>query len=244
MRYAERFYRDFDPTDRWTSFRVRIETSDLYIRAGSDLSVPAREKLAELRQQIRDHIETQQSFLTSFEPVERISGRPEIIDRMYLASEETGTGPMASVAGAIAESVGRALAAESDEIIVENGGDIWLRLKEPAAVTIFTESLFFKSRVALKVGPTLSLGICTSSGKTGPSLSFGRADSVTVISDDAAFADAAATGTCNLVQDETSFGRALDYSFSMQKTRGVVIIHRDKMAVRGDVEITRPAGET
>ena len=241
MKYADRFYRSFNESERWTSFRVRVETSDLYIRAGKDLAGPAQELVTNLRNRIREHIERQESFLTSFEPVERLPGCAEIIDRMYDASEQTGTGPMAAVAGAIAEVVGRGLMAESREVIVENGGDVWLSVLEPVKISIFTEGRYFKDRVTVLVRPdNTPCGICTSSGKTGPSISFGRADSATVVSPDAAFADAAATGACNLVKDDTSLDRAIDYCFSMKKTSGAVIIFRDKMALRGDIELTEP----
>jgi ApbE superfamily uncharacterized protein (UPF0280 family) len=241
MKYGERFYRQFPENGRWKAFRVRVETSDLYIRAKKDLTEAARQHLIHLRTHIRDHIARQECFMTSLRPVERLPQCPDIINRMYAASEESGAGPMASVAGAIAESLGMEILKESEEVIVENGGDLWISVQEPVTINILTESIYFADRINLLLRPHLSpCGIATSSAKTGPSLSLGKADSATVLCADAALADATATGACNLVTGENSLDAALDYCFSIKKTLGALIMYRDTMALKGDLELTRP----
>ncbi len=240
-RFAEPFYREYAQTGRWKAFRVKIETSDLYIRADNDCAELAHAVLTELRAEIRDHIKRQDTFLPSLKPVKRLPGVPLIIDRMYEAGERAGTGPMAAVAGAIAECVGSSLMECSREVIVENGGDNWLSLKNPAAVSIYAGRSPFSGRVGILLGPEETpCGICTSSGRVGHSISFGKADAVTIVAADAALADAVATQTCNMVQTEDDLNDALDFALSVEGIKGAVIIYRDKLAVRGSVKLVDP----
>lgn len=244
MKRAERFYRDFTDTARWKSFRVKVATSDLYIRAGKDLSSPAEKIVRRLRSEIEGHIELQNEFLTSYTPVERLAGCPEIIRAMYDASERAGVGPMAAVAGAVAEAVGRELAEHSNEIIIENGGDIWMKIAAPAAVSIYPGGHHFNS-IALKIAPGQTpCGVCTSSARIGHSFSFGKADAATVISPGAAVADAIATEVCNMVTAEEDMENAALYGME-RGAEGVVIIFRDRLVAQGNVELADPNdGET
>lgn len=243
MKSAGRTYRDFTETERWQSFRVKVETSDLYIRAGSDLSAQAEQLVRRAREEILRHIDRQNGFLTSYTPVERLDGCPEIITMMYDASERAGVGPLAAVAGAVAEVVGRELMELSEEIIIENGGDIWMRITSPASVRIYPGGIYFNA-VALKVPPERTpCGICTSSARIGHSFSFGRADAATIIAPDAALADAIATEVCNRVRGAETMEDAADYGMS-RGAAGVVILYRDRLAARGEVELTDPEGES
>ncbi|HOT45189.1 MAG TPA: UPF0280 family protein [Spirochaetota bacterium] len=243
MKSAGRTYRDFTETERWQSFRVKVETSDLFIRAGSDLSAQAERLVRRAREEILRHIDRQNGFLTSYTPVERLDGCPEIVTMMYDASERAGVGPMAAVAGAVAEAVGRELMGYSEEIIIENGGDIWMRITSPASVLIYPGGMYFNA-VALKVHPDRTpCGICTSSARIGHSFSFGKADAATIIAPDAALADAIATEACNRVQGAETMEYAADYGMSCGAA-GVVILYRDRLAARGEVELADPEGES
>jgi ApbE superfamily uncharacterized protein (UPF0280 family) len=239
MKRAERFYRDFTESARWISFRVRIETSDLYIRADKDLSEAADEIIRRLRKEIRGQIERQNAFHTSLAPVERLEGCPAVISMMYEASERADVGPMAAVAGAIAELTGRELADRTEELIIENGGDIWMKLLRPAVVIIYPGGHYL-DRVALRIQPERTpCGICTSSSRIGLSFSFGRADAATVIAPDAALADAIATEVCNRVKSEDDMESAASYGLD-RGASGVIIVYRDRLVARGDVELTDP----
>ena len=239
MKQAERFYRNFSRTGRWNSFRVRVETSDLYIRAQDDLSILAERMVRSLREEIRRHIERQGSFLHSFTPVERLDNCPEIVSLMYEASERAGVGPMAAVAGAMAQVVGFELVKFSEEIIVENGGDIWMKVIRPATVAIYPGGYAFH-KVALNLHPEQTpCGICTSSARIGLSYSYGKADAATVISPDAAVSDALATEVCNRVKCEEDMAGAASYGMKCGAS-GVVIILRDRLVAMGDVELADP----
>lgn len=146
---------------------------------------------------------------------------------------------MASVAGAVAQAVAQALKPFSESVIVENGGDCYLDLQEETTVGIFAgPDSPFTGKVAIKLGPErFPLGICTSSGTVGHSLSFGKTDAVTVISKDAALADAAATRLGNIVKSPSDISRALDLAPSIPSIEAVLIIIKDKMGAWGDLEL-------
>ncbi len=238
MKYGERFYRDFSSTLRWRSFRVRVETTDLYIRARGDYSEKVHSIVSQLRDVLRVHFIRQDDFLTALSPVRRLERVHALIESMYDASEAAGVGPMAAVAGAVAEFTGVSLLNTSEEVIVENGGDIWLRITEPVTLGIYAGSSSFSERLGLRIDPSKTpLGVCTSSGRIGHSFSFGRADAATIIARTAALADAVATETGNRVKDEDDLEAAVHYAMSVPGVLGALAIYRDRIAVQGDVEL-------
>lgn len=162
---------------------------------------------------------------------------------MLKAAAAAGVGPMAAVAGAIAEYVGKGLlAAGQDEIIVENGGDIFLQRRAECIAAIFAGQSPLNQKVGIKIPPDrMPLGICTSSGSIGHSLSLGLADSVTVLASSVPLADAAATRIGNEVSGESQeiISRALEVARSIPGLLGVVIIHGEQMGAWGDINLVR-----
>jgi ApbE superfamily uncharacterized protein (UPF0280 family) len=147
---------------------------------------------------------------------------------------------MAAVAGAMAESVSRDLLELSQEVIVENGGDIYLATSRERTIGIYAGS----SPLSLKLGIVLQpedtpLGICTSSGTVGHSLSFGRADAVCILSKSAALADAAATAVGNRVQEGKDIDRGLEKGKEIEGVLGTLIIVGEKVGVWGDIRLTK-----
>jgi uncharacterized protein len=241
LRRGERVYRDFDDSTRWTSYRVKVETTDLYVRTRGDYAEPLTALVTQLRDTLRAHMDIQPEFLSSFSPVSRVPGAPGIVEDMYAASEAAGVGPMAAVAGAVSEHAGRMLAGLSDEVIVENGGDISLRVVRPVKIAVFAGHSPFSGRMALIIKPERTpLGVCTSSGKVGPSFSFGRADAATIFADTAALADAVATGAGNLVNDEKDLERAAAYAMGIPGVRGVLVILGESIIAQGEIELAEP----
>jgi ApbE superfamily uncharacterized protein (UPF0280 family) len=237
-KFSSPFYRDTISTARWQTGRVKIETSDLYIRSSTDIFSQAECICRSLRELVRKHIIHQPDFLSSLSPLKRIEGVPDIIARMYKASEAAQVGPMAAIAGAIAEGTGIACLHDTEEIIIENGGDIWLSVKEPVVVSIYAGQSGFGNEVFLKIYPDdTPLGVCTSSGTVGHSISFGKADSVTILSHDASLADAIATATCNMVQTDEDITAAVDYAVSVPEITGALVIKGKKLAAKGKVEL-------
>ena len=235
---GERFYRDFSNSQRWTSFRVCVATTDLYIRARGDFSEIVRKTVIELRKEIEEHIALHPDFISSYTPLEQRETDSHIVQRMYRASTAAAVGPMAAVAGALSEYVGREISLLSDEVIVENGGDIWLILQEPVSVSVYAGNSPFTDALAIRIMPSQTpLSICTSSGRIGHSLSFGRADAATVLAPDAALADAVATAAGNLVQNEEDLTGAVEYAMSVDGVIGAMALYGDKLAVMGEVEL-------
>jgi len=177
-------------------------------------------------------------FLTTLEPYQVNEAAPAIVREMAEASQTAGVGPMAAVAGAIAEAVGRDLLAFSPEVIVENGGDVFLRILKMRLVGVYAGQSPFTGKIALEVKPNETpLGICTSSASVGHSLSLGTADAVIALSPSAAFADAIATAIGNMVRDTDDISKAIDRARSIEQLRGIVIIKGDRIGVWGKVKI-------
>ena len=147
---------------------------------------------------------------------------------------------MAAVAGAMAELVGKKLLDFSPEVIVENGGDIFMKISKRRRIGIFAGNSPFTDKLALEIDPgETPLGICTSSGTVGPSLSLGSTDATIVTSRSAALADAAATAVGNLVKMADDVQGALDYGKGIKGVRGIVIIVGDKMGAWGEIKLVK-----
>lgn len=232
------FYRCWIKDDDLVSFGVTVKQTDLYVRARSDLRVKALDSVLKHRAHLEAYIECHTLFLTTLEPYQVEDEAPAIVKEMARASQIAGVGPMAAVAGALAEAVGRDLLAFSPEVIVENGGDIFLKTCRKRLVGIYAGNSPFTGKIALEIGPERTpMGICTSSGTVGHSLSLGSADAAIVLSPWAALADAAATALGNLVKTAEDIPRAIERAQRMEGLYGVVIIVGDKMGLWGKVRI-------
>ncbi len=238
MNYEPRFYRDFTSNERWVSYRVQVESTDLYIRSHTNEALKVQKQVRELRSVLIKHMQRQPEFLDSLVPVPRMRGVHPMVMSMYRAAESAGTGPMAAVAGGIAQWVGEDLIPRSREVIVENGGDLYLSLQQPGRSTLYAGDSKFSGAIGLMLHPeTTPMAVCTSSGTVGHSYSQGRADAATVISKDACLADAVATGAANLIDSKEDLEKALDYALGISGVLGAVLILGDNLAAKGQVEL-------
>lgn len=145
---------------------------------------------------------------------------------------------MAAVAGAVAEEVGRAIARRSRDVIVENGGDIFIKSNSIRRIGIFAGRSVLSSHLALEIRPEQTpLGICTSSGTVGHSLSYGSADAVVILSPSTPLADAVATATGNMVKEYIDMEKAVEFAMSIEGILGALIIKDDKLAAKGQLKI-------
>jgi ApbE superfamily uncharacterized protein (UPF0280 family) len=151
---------------------------------------------------------------------------------------------MAAVAGAIAEQVGAELCPLSREVIVENGGDIFMKTRKARAIGVYAgDSSPFTGRIALEIPPAETpLGICTSSGTVGHSLSFGCSDACIVVSRSASLADAAATAIGNRIQRSADISPAVDFARTVDGIAGVVVIKDDRIGFWGELRIVPVGG--
>lgn len=219
-------------------FNVTVKETDLYLRASSNLHRKARRLILKYRSLLEKYIERHPAFLTSLEPLPVSQDAPHIVREMAAAAEKTGVGPMASVAGAIAEYVGTDLLAFSPEVIVENGGDIFLKSLRKRTVGIYAGKSPLTGKIGLEInGQDTPLGICTSSGTVGHSLSFGKADAVIAVARSATLADAAATAIGNLVSQPGDITRGIEFAKSIEGLKGVVIIKEDNIGLWGEVKL-------
>jgi len=238
-----RFYRHWVKDSDLVSFSVAVAETDLYLRARSSLEQEARESIVRHRALLEGYIAGHPGFADALEPVSVEADAPAIVRDMAQAAELAGVGPMAAVAGAIAEAVGRELLAFSPEVIVENGGDIFLTIERSRTIGIYAGDSPFSGKLALHIEPgETPLGICTSSGTVGHSLSFGRADAVIVLSPSTALADAAATAVGNIVHDDDDVPRAVELAQSIGRVDGVVVIKGDHMGMWGRVRLADVTG--
>lgn len=237
-KYQERFYRSKIQSPDWVSFTIQVKESDLWIRARKDLSIEGYERLFQYRHSLEVYIQQHPEFKDSLEPLSFDPLAPPIVQTMLQAGQAAGVGPMAAVAGAIAMYVGQDLLALSPDVIIENGGDLFVLSHDPLIVGIYAGESPLSERLGIQLPPSdRSVGLCTSSATVGPSLSFGRADAVTVLSPSAALSDAVATGVGNQVQSKNDIQPALEWAQTIPKVEGVLIIIGEQMGVWGKMEL-------
>lgn len=238
--YQERFYRSLIKDNDLVSFNVTFKETDLYIRAVKDLHNEAIMVVKEKRAQLEEYIQRHPLFLHSLEPLTVGDDEADVVKIMAWAGLTAGVGPMAAVAGTIAELVGKELLKYSPEVIVENGGDIFLKISKKRNIGIYAGQSPLSGRIALEIKPGMTPGgICTSSGTVGPSLSLGLADAVVVYSHSAALADAAATSVGNMVKSEDDISYALERGRKIEGVRGLLIIMDDKMGAWGSMRLLK-----
>ncbi len=236
--YVARTYRDFSSKGRWVAFSAADQETDLYIRAERDLSREALEAIRNARGAIEGYIREHPDFGTSLVPLRFDPEAPRIVRDMLLAAQGLSVGPMAAVAGAIAESVGAALQEFSGNVVVENGGDLYLATQGETTVGVFAGESPVSMRFGLRIPPEeMPCGLCTSSGRVGPSLSFGKADAVTVWASSTALADAAATALANRVAAPEDIEPALEVAKSTEGLKGALVVFEDKIGVWGPLEL-------
>jgi ApbE superfamily uncharacterized protein (UPF0280 family) len=235
--HRKRFYRCYTEREG-VSFNVKLHSTDLFIKADKNLYGESYRILSFTRNELEEYIEKHDEFLHSLDPLAPHGDEPGIVLSMINASAAAGTGPMAAVAGAVAEKVGFGLLNYTEEVIVENGGDIWMKLIRPSLIGIYADNIYFRNNVGIKIYPEdTPCSVCTSTSKLGHSISFGKADSVTVVAANGALADAMATAVCNMVKTGKDIERALEFGMSINGVRGVVVIFRDLLGVQGRVEL-------
>ncbi|UCD10287.1 MAG: UPF0280 family protein [Dehalococcoidales bacterium] len=238
--YEPRTYRNQVGGTDLVSFGVTVKETDLYIRARKNLRSKAERLVEKYRNILEKYIERYPDFVASLEPFSPGDKAPLIVKEMAESAAAAGVGPMASVAGAIAEYVGRELLEYSPEVIVENGGDIFMKSLSPRTVSIYAGESPLSNRISIEISPEdTPLGICTSSGTVGHSLSYGKADAVVIVSHSTSLADAVATATGNLVKNEDDIRAGLEFSEKISGVKGALIIINDKMGVHGEIKLNR-----
>jgi ApbE superfamily uncharacterized protein (UPF0280 family) len=237
----ERSYRQL-VHGRLTPLRVTVQETDLSVYADGLQADDVKEAVIEQRGYLEGYIRRFPGFVQTLRPWPEDALAPHIVQEMIQAGQRAGVGPMAAVAGAVSECVGRDLLGRTDEVIIENGGDIFIKTGHPLIVGIFAGH----SPLSLKIGIQIDasdkpISVCTSSGSVGHSLSQGLADAVCVISTSCAMADAAATAIGNRVLSPQDIQPAIRWGRSIRGVEGILVIVADKIGMWGRVQL-KPLG--
>lgn len=236
--YQPRTYRALINPRDLVSFQVTVKETDLFIHAESDLSPQALALVLDARYQLEAFIRQHPDFATTLSSYPRTPHEHPLAREMVDATRDLNVGPMASVAGAIAEYVGRGLLSLTRQIIIENGGDIFLSTNRPVNVSVFAGTSPLSERIGLRIPVNrMPLGICTSSGTVGHSLSMGKADAVCVLSSSATLSDAAATALGNRIRNPGDLQHLETWARNMKGVWGCVVILGKTLAAWGDVEL-------
>lgn len=232
------------------AFRICVKETDLFISVdeesfSNELAQRVEKKIIALRYDLENYIERDPEFKVTLNPHVLLPGAPAIVQAMAVAANTAGVGPMAAVAGAFAEYVGRDLLDVCREVIVENGGDIFMSSAKDRLAGVFAGDSPFTGQIAIEIpAAKMPIGICTSSGTVGPSLSLGKADAAIIISRSTALADAAASAAGNAVQNKKDVKNGVEAAKAISGILGAVVIKGDQLAAWGEFNIVRVIGET
>ena len=241
LSYDDRDYRRVEQSGLVAS-TVKIAETDLYILAPVQVDDLALQLTGQVRLHIERYMKEHPQFLTSLVPLALDEIAPKVIQQMLIGGRLAGVGPMAAVAGSVAEFVGRGLRLkEIQEVIVENGGDIYVARQQPCTVAIFAGESPLSGKIGVKIPPEqMPCGVCCSSGTVGHSLSLGQADAVVVVAKSTPLADAAATRLANEVRGEKkSITRSLEIAARIKGLTGVIVISGEKLGAWGNIELVR-----
>jgi hypothetical protein len=230
---------------RWRSFRSVFRETDLWVAVDaahyrSDIERFTMDRIMFFRSVLDKHIAKFPGFRDSLVPVAASAGVHPMLRDMYKATRTAGTGPMSAVAGAVAEYVSRDILEEykADEVIVENGGDIFMKLISPATIAVYAGASPLSEKMALHIRPEETpLSVCCSSGTVGHSLSFGMADACMIACRSGALADAYATAFCNEVKNKDMVHEVTEAALRKPEILSVVIIAGDKVGIGGRIEV-------
>ena len=238
IEYRERTYRKRARAKDLVSFHVAVKETDLWVSAERNLENETRDLILDHRHQLERYIQSHPDFLTTLQPYPQDPYAPSLVRDMIEATRGVGVGPMASVAGAIAQYVAKGLRQWSDQVIVENGGDIFLKANRPVTVSIFAGESPLSGKIGVVIPKEkMPLGICSSSGTVGHSLSMGVADLVCLLSPSAVLADGAATALGNRIRSKTALEKVAVWADQIKGIMGGLVIVGDKMATWGEIEL-------
>ena len=236
--FENRTYRNQHRKKGLISFNVTVKETNLNIQAETDLANMALKSVLDCRNKIETYIRFHPEFATSLVPVKNLFPVPDIITDMLEAGRLAQVGPMAAVAGAVAEFTGTMLLGYTREVIVENGGDIFIKSDSDTVFSIYAKDSPFSMTTGIRIKKrNTPYGLCTSSGTFGHSKSFGRADAATILSDSCPLADAVATKLGNMVKTGNDIKGAIDTGKSIHGVQGIVIIIGENIGLWGDLTL-------
>lgn len=243
QQYDHRYYRDWHTGIDLERFELRIEESDLLILCDSvttPIKETAQRALRAARAEIKQKIQLAPEFGRSLTPLQAEHSDVQIVQQMSVAGQAWSVGPMAAVAGAIAETVAHAISPLSRTVIVENGGDVYAIAPSTVRFALYAgEASPFKNALTFEVNASTGVAICTSSGKVGPSLSFGHADAAVAIHHQGSMADAAATALANRIRSPSDIDSVLGQIAAKNNLVGFIACMADRLGLWGEIALTK-----
>jgi hypothetical protein len=226
-------------------FSLTHKETDLYIGVNKENYSPELPQevykwVVEIREELDLYIQKNKSFLTSLEPLNVDVTAPDIVKKMINAANSAGVGPMAAVAGAFSQEIGGRLKLEKGvkEVIVENGGDLYLDVINEITIGIYAGTSPLSNRIGFKISPEkMPRGVCTSAGTVGHSLSFGKADAVVVISPSTFHADTYATAIGNKIKSPEDLTSVIEWVQELPEVTGIIIVVGEKLGIWGEIEL-------
>jgi len=245
MMIEQRTYRNQFSQQRFRSFVVNYKETDLWIGVDpasfrKDMKEFSFLKIKELRSKVEAYLLKDPVFGKTFDPHRVEPNAPEIVKVMAEAACRAGVGPMAAVAGAFSEAVGRHLLEhyKIQELVVENGGDIFLKIDRNLLISVYAGNSSLSEKIGIEIPADLSpLGVCTSAGTVGPSISLGKSDATMIVCRNTALADALASTFGNMVQVPEDVQSVTQQTERFPEILSTVIICRDKIGIRGQFEM-------
>jgi len=217
-------------------FQVR-ETNCTIITNKKSAVNAAMSSIKHNRKELEKYIQRHPKFLYSLKPVPANDG-PLIVKLMAEASEKANVGPMAAVAGVLADlAVKDMVLAGSRVAVVENGGEVSAVSNRPIDVALLAGDSALSKQIGFRL-EKFPIGVATSSGLFSHALSFGDAEAVTIFSTNAGLADAAATAVGNLIKGKDcrrAVERGIEEALSIEDVRGVFIVYRGIVGKAGEV---------
>ncbi|MFA6621623.1 MAG: UPF0280 family protein [Candidatus Caldatribacteriota bacterium] len=237
VKHYNRSYRQRIKSRDLISFQVKEAESDLLIQAPVLLQKEGLSALRHFRNVLVEYIRKNLEFKDTLKPYPFDNFAHPMIKEMIKASAICQVGPMAAVAGCISQYTAERLLTKTDEVIIENGGDLYLKSSHIRKVIIYAGLSPLSNKIYLKIDSRKKgIGLCTSSGTVGPSFSMGKADAVTVLSNSAALADAAATAIGNIILTKADIKKGLKVAKNIDGILGLVIVKDDRIGMWGEID--------
>ena len=240
MNEMQRLYRNRIKTKyKNIHFQVSVKETDVWISTERELKNEALALIIDARQQIESYLDVNPWAKFSLEPIKWDPFAPPLMDNMIRSALKAGVGPMAAVAGAISDFVGKGLLKYSPSlVIVENGGDIFISSFDDVTVAVSAGRSSLSGKIGLHVKKEkMPVGVCTSSGTVGHSLSMGCSDAVCVVAKDAALADAFATSIGNSIKSSADLKNLNKKVEGIEGVFGVLAVIGDDLSAWGEIEI-------
>ena len=237
--YADRdIYRNKITAEGRYSFRLDYKYSSLLIICDLDIGSELEGSVRCFYADIEKVIARQPDFEKSLVPVKVMDHYPPVVKDMCRAGEIFNVGPMASIAGAVCDHLAGNIAEKCSFLMIENGGDVYIKSSSPLKVGIFTKNSYFEDRITLLIeaGQT-PCGMCSSSGSFGHSLSLGKSDLVTVLCRTAILADTAATAIANTINCEEDIDTAITRFKEYSEIKGLIAIKNKRIGLWGQLQL-------